>query len=101
MNFEQFNKLICDQIGVPATARYGSIGIQYLKVVIFQDGKFLEVGELLYKIWSEGLYTEQDLINFGKECEDFRLGLMKKMPSWCYKETDNEGGYKLSFYDYL
>lgn len=94
MKFEDFNKLITEQIGVYSTVHYGSVGIQYLNVLSIKDGKIIVLGELIYRIWRETLYTEQDLINFGKECEDYRLGLKTTMPSWCYKANN-----KLSFYD--
>lgn len=86
MEFEQFSNIICKQIGIPATASYGSVGMNYLKVIAFQDGKFVELGELLYRIWRETLYTKAQLIAFGKECEDYRLGFRKTMPTWRYKD---------------
>jgi hypothetical protein len=94
MKFEDFNKLITDQITGHTTVHYGSVGTQYLKVLSIKDDKIIELGELIYRIWRETLYTEQDLINFGKECEDYRLGLRTTMPVWCYKENN-----QLSFYD--
>ena len=99
MDFDQFNDFICSQIGIPATVKYGNIGTDYLIVLGFQDGKFIELGSLIYIIWRKTLYTEQDLIDFGKECEDYRLGLQRNPPVWCYK-TIGPTESKLTFYEF-
>lgn len=82
---DQFNKLITEQIHTPATVHYGELGSNYLIVLAFIDGKFVELGELLYRIWREQLYTDDELIQFGKECEDYRLGFRSERPSWRYE----------------
>ena len=97
MNFKEFEQHICSQIHTPCTVKYGCIGIEYLVVLAFIDGEFRELGELIYRIWRETMYTKEDLIAFGKECEDFRLGLLPTKPVWCYK-TVGPTESKLTFY---
>jgi len=75
--FMNFEELIISQIGCPTTVKYGYIGPEYLVVLAFIDGKFVELGELLYRIRREKLATERDIIAFGKECEKFRIGNVK------------------------
>jgi len=83
---KDFFKTITEQITVPSIANYGEIGTYYFVVLVFENGEFRVIGSFLYRIFREGLYTTDDLINFGKECELYRVGKRAQMPCWCYKE---------------
>jgi len=69
------------------TAEYGCIGTEYLKVLCVQYGKIIVIGELLYRIFREGLYTDESLKAFAQECEKYRDGIRDSMPVWCNKEN--------------
>jgi hypothetical protein len=86
MDFKAFCATICKQIEVPVTLEYGNFATGYLIVLAFIDGEFKELGELLYDVYNRHLYTEQELVEFGTECEYFRIGFSETAPSWCYKE---------------
>lgn len=82
----EFENLITDQINCPTTVKYGYIGPEYLIVLAFIDGKFVELGELIYRIRRERLASDEEIIAFGKECEKYRIGERNTPPCWNYKQ---------------
>lgn len=87
MQFEDFSKTLLSKIVDPsATIQYGHIGTEYQSVLCIKDGKIVEIGSFLYRIFREGLYgSMENLERFGLECEDYRLGFRTTPPTWCYK----------------
>lgn len=81
-------KVFCDhilgQIGVEATCKYGCIATEYQYVLVVEDGKIHEIGEFIYRLFRDNLVHEEDLIQFGMECEKYRIGQRATMPSYCY-----------------
>lgn len=69
------------------TAEYGCIGTGYLKVLCVEMGQIKLLGEFLYRIFREGLYTDESLKAFAQECEKYRTDDRDSMPVWCYKEN--------------
>ena len=93
--FDKFSQRITSQISQYAEI-HGSLGTGYAKILVFQNGKFESIGEMIYSIWRDNLHEKSVCKNtpeeFGQACNDFLNGKRESMPSWCYKD-----GYTLSF----
>lgn len=87
MQFETFSRYITDQISVYSTVDYGEVGTKYLVVLGIKDDKIVPFGELIYRCFRDGLSDSKQLIEFGKECELYQLGLRSEMPTLCYRES--------------
>lgn len=89
MNIEEFEKLITDQINCFCVARYGSIGSRYIIVLAPMNNHIVELGQCHHDVFRFGYATQKQLIEFGEECEKFRIGGRKTMPSWYQRENLN------------
>jgi len=98
MNFQDIANLITSQIHDYSIVKYLNPGIDYLIVLGIKDGKIVEYGELAYPIIQFEHPSEEDLIRFGKECEDFRLGFRATMPSFCYNYIKESDEWKLDIW---
>lgn len=88
----RFKLLIHSQINNPTVTTYfGYIGTEYTTVLCVENGEIVCIGELLYRIWREGLGSDELLIEFGKACEKFRTGEITDMPHLCF-QSDNKLG---------
>jgi len=87
MQFEELSKAMLSKVADPtATVQYGHVDTEYQSVLCVKDGKIIEIGSFLYRIFREGLYgSVENLERFGLECEDYRLGLRETPPKWCYR----------------
>jgi hypothetical protein len=94
MKFEDFEKIITDEIDGHCTVQYGKVGIRYLVILTIVDGKIVSIGELTYLLWRE--YTSynqaelrQVLSELGKAANVYRQYLVAErtigaVPSLCY-----------------
>ena len=98
MNFQEWTKVITDQIGCPAELSYGSFGSRYLHILIARkcpsNPELLEVfsiGEVPYSFYTDYQRSVplELLVKFGKEAEKYRVGLRKSMPSLCFRPKDS------------
>lgn len=53
MVFEQFQKDLCNALGVDVTVQYGCCGTNYTKILAIKEGKIIEIGEFTYRTWQE------------------------------------------------
>lgn len=97
MNFKEWTKVITDQINCPAELSYGSFGSRYLHILIARkcpsDPELLEVisiGEVAYSFYKDyqGSVPLDLLVTFGKEAENYRIGLRESSPTLCFRPKD-------------
>jgi hypothetical protein len=88
----RFKLLVYHQINnTTVTTYFGHIGTGYTTVLCVENGEIVCIGELLYRIWREGLGSDDLLIEFGKACERFRTGQISYMPRLCFQEDSTLG----------
>lgn len=96
MTFQEFESHIISQINANVTIKYGSVGTGYLFVLGVNDNKeIVEYGEIIYRAYRENLCGVNMLQNFGIECEKYRIGLRKEMPSLHFHPTDLSDNWTL------
>jgi hypothetical protein len=98
MNFQRICDLVTSQIKEYSTMKYLNPGTDYFTVLGIKDGKIVEFGEIAHPIIREKLFSGEDLIRFGRECEDFRLGFRTTMPSFCYQYQKEDNEWKLGIW---
>lgn len=85
--FETFHKPIQDQINIYSNICFGSIGTEYLHILIIKDGEIISVGSLLYRCFRD--FSRQPnignlLIELGKECQRYIDGKRVNEPILCF-----------------
>lgn len=87
MKYEDFQKLITDEISGWATINFGTIGSGYLEILIVTGDEIISIGQLLYSCWRENSQLREMpslLKELGQAAEEYRKGFTDKKPSLSY-----------------